>query len=102
MAQSTAPRLADQVRSLRRPWDRDPEFGLGEVLSPRRLRPLLKEEGADGKECLYIPVLPFWAFLWPMLSPDRSCQSAVVRVHAWLIGRQWGRSGRGRRRAAPA
>ena len=87
MSQSTAPRLAYQIRSLGRHWDRDPEFGLGETLSAERLQSLLKEEGADWKRCLYTPVLTVWAFLWQVLSPDRSCQSAVARVQAWLSSR---------------
>lgn len=87
MSQSTAPRLAFQIRSLHRHWDRDPEFGLGEILSAKQLQPLLTEEGADWKRCLYTPVLTFWAFLWQVLSPDRSCQSAVARLQAWLSSR---------------
>jgi hypothetical protein len=87
MAHSTTPRLRNQILRLHRQEALDLDFGLGEILPAEDRDAILEEEGATWKQFLYTPVLTVWAFLWQVLSPDRSCRVAVKRVAAWLASR---------------
>ena len=84
MAHSTTARLRHQIFRLNQPEQPDLDFGLGEILPPEDLALILTEEGATWKTIIYTPWLTTWAFLWQMLSPDRSCRAAVKRIAAWL------------------
>ncbi|MBV8126727.1 MAG: hypothetical protein JO114_03570 [Planctomycetaceae bacterium] len=57
---------------------------MGRASPPEDLALILTEEGATWKTIIYTPLLTTWAFLWQMLSPDRSCRAAVKRIAAWL------------------
>ena len=87
MAHSTMARLRHQIFRLNQGEQADLDFGLGEILPPEDLALILTEEGATWKTIIYTPSLTTWAFLWQMLSPDRSCRAAVKRIAAWLIPR---------------
>lgn len=84
MAHSTTARLRHQIFRLNQGEQADLDFGLGEILPPEDLALILTEEGATWKTIIYTPLLTTWAFLWQMLSPDRSCRAAVKRIAAWL------------------
>ena len=84
MSHSTTTRLQHQIFRLNQQERPDLDFGLGEILSPEDLALILTEEGATWKTIIYTPLLTTWAFLWQMLSPDRSCRAAVKRIAAWL------------------
>src|SRR5208337_3648016 len=84
MAHSTTARLRHQIFRLNQQEQPDLDFGLGELLPLEDLALILKEEGAKWKTIIYTPLLTTWAFLWQMLSPDRSCRAAVKRIAAWL------------------
>ena len=92
MAHSTTTRLRNQIFRLNRLEQEQPnlDFGLGDILPPEDLAAILKEEGAAWKSLIYTPLLTTWAFLWQMLSPDRSCRAAVKRIAAWFtsLGKQ--------------
>ena len=81
---STTARLRHQIFRLNQGEQADLDFGLGEILPPEDLTLILAEEGATWKSIIYTPLLTTWAFLWQMLSPDRSCRAAVKRIAAWL------------------
>ena len=86
MAHSTTTRLRNHIFLLNRRQEEQPDldFGLGDILPPEDLAAILKEEGATWKSLIYTPLLTTWAFLWQMLSPDRSCRAAVKRIAAWF------------------
>ena len=84
MSHSTTARLRHQIFRLNQGEQADLDFGLGEILPPEDLTLILTEEGATWKSIIYTPLLTTWAFLWQMLSPDRSCRAAVKRIAAWL------------------
>ena len=84
MAHSTTALLRHQIFRLNQQGQPDLDFGLGEILPPEDLALILTEEGATWKTIIYTPLLTTWAFLWQMLSPDRSCRAAVKRIAAWL------------------
>ena len=84
MLHSTTARLRHQISRLNQGEQADLDFGLGEILPPEDLTLILTEEGATWKSIIYTPLLTTWAFLWQMLSPDRSCRAAVKRIAAWL------------------
>lgn len=84
MAHSTTPRLRSQIHRLRTQPAPQPELGLDGILPEAAVQQVLKEEGATWKLILYTPFLTFWAFFWQVLSPDRSCRSALKRVAAWM------------------
>ena len=83
MAHSTTARLRHQIFRLNQGEQADLDFGLGEILPPEDLALILTEEGATWKTIIYTPLLTTWAFLWQMLSPDRSCRAAVKWIAAW-------------------
>ena len=80
---STA-RLRHQIFRLNQRQQPDLDFGLDGILTSDDLARILSEEGATWKTLIYTPLLTTWAFLWQMLSPDRSCRAAVKRIAAWL------------------
>jgi len=80
---STA-RLRHQIFRLNQRQQPDLDFGLDGILTSDDLATILAEEGATWKTLIYTPLLTTWAFLWQMLSPDRSCRAAVKRIAAWL------------------
>ncbi len=80
---STA-RLRHQIFRLNQRQQPDLDFGLSGILTSDDLAEILLEEGATWKTVVYTPLLTTWAFLWQMLSPDRSCRAAVKRIAAWL------------------
>ena len=86
MAHSTTTRLRNHIFLLNRRQEEQPDldFGLGDILPLEDLAAILKEEGATWKSLIYTPLLTTWAFLWQMLSPDRSCRAAVKRIAAWF------------------
>src|SRR4029079_10944098 len=54
------------------------------VLPEATIKQILREEGGTWKSIVYTPWVTFWAFFWQVLSPDRSCRSALKRLSAWL------------------
>jgi Transposase DDE domain len=89
MAQCTTPRLRSQIHRLWNQPTPQPELGLDDILPQATIQQILKEEGGFWKSILYTPWLTFWTFFWQVLSPDRSCRSALKRLAAWM-----GRRGR--------
>jgi hypothetical protein len=87
MSYTTTTRLRNQIVQLHRHEETDLDFGLGEILPQAELAQILQEEGATWRSILYTPLLTIWAFLWRMLSPDRSCRAAVKRIAAWRSDR---------------
>jgi hypothetical protein len=59
-------------------------LGLEAVLPEATIKQVLREEGGFWKSIVYTPWVTFWAFFWQMLSPDRSCRSALKRLSAWM------------------
>jgi len=84
MAQSTTPRLRAQIHRLQNPPAPQPELGLEVVLPKATILQILKEEDGLWKSILYTPWVTFWTFFWQVLSPDRSCRSALKRLAAWM------------------
>jgi Transposase DDE domain len=84
MAHCTTPRLRFQIFRLQQPPAPQPERGLDGVLPKATVQQILTEEGATWKLIVYTPFLTFWVFFWQVLSPDRSCRSALKRLAAWM------------------
>jgi hypothetical protein len=84
VAQSTTSRLRSQLHRLQNPTAPQPELGLEDVLPKATIIQILKEEEGIWKSILYTPWVTFWTFFWQMLSPDRSCRSALKRLAAWM------------------
>jgi Transposase DDE domain len=83
MAPSTTLRLRSQIHRLQTQPADQPELGLDDLLPEATVQEILKDEGATWKQILYTPFLTSWAFFWQVLSPDRSCRSALKRLAAW-------------------
>ena len=84
MAQFTTPRLRSQIHRLRTQPAPQPELGLDGVLPKATIQRILTEEGGTWRSILYTPWVTFWTFFWQVLSPDRSCRSALKRLAAWM------------------
>src|SRR5579859_4931522 len=84
MAPFATPRLRFQFHRLRTQPPAQPELGLEAILPEATIKPVLREEGGLWKSIVYTPWVTFWAFFWQMLSPDRSCRSALKRLSAWM------------------
>jgi Transposase DDE domain len=84
MAQSATPRLRFQFHRLQTPPPAPPELGLEAVLPEASLKQVLRQEGGIWKSVVYTPWVTFWTFFWQVLSPDRSCRSALKRLAAWM------------------
>jgi DDE family transposase len=84
MAQSTTPRLRSQIHRLQTQPALQPELGLDGVLPVATIQRILREEGGTWRSILYTPWVTFWTFFWQVLSPDRSCRSALKRLAAWM------------------
>jgi hypothetical protein len=59
-------------------------LGLDGVLPVATIQRILREEGGTWRSILYTPWVTFWTFFWQVLSPDRSCRSALKRLAAWM------------------
>jgi hypothetical protein len=84
MAQFATPRLRFQFHRLQTQPPPQPDLGLEGVLPEATIKQVLREEGGTWKSIVYTPWVTFWAFFWQMLSPDRSCRSALKRWSAWM------------------
>jgi hypothetical protein len=59
-------------------------LGLEAVLPAATIEQVLREEGGIWRSIVSTPWITFWAFFWQVLSPDRSCRSALKRLAAWM------------------
>jgi Transposase DDE domain len=84
MAPFATPRLRFQFHRLQTQPPAQPELGLEAILPEATIKQVLREEGGLWKSIVYTPWVTFWAFFWQMLSPDRSCRSALKRLSAWM------------------
>jgi putative transposase len=84
MAQFATPRLRCQFHRLQRQPPAQPDLGLEAVLPAATIKQVLRDEGGIWRSIVYTPWLTFWAFFWQVLSPDRSCRSALKRLSAWM------------------
>jgi putative transposase len=84
MAQCATPRLRFQFHRLQTQSPAQPELGLEAILPEATIKQVLRQEGGTWKTIVYTPWVTFWTFFWQMLSPDRSCRSALKRLAAWM------------------
>jgi putative transposase len=84
MAQFATPQLRCQFHRLQTQPPAQPDLGLEAVLPAATIQQVLRQEGGTWKSIVYTPWLTFWAFFWQVLSPDRSCRSALKRLAAWM------------------
>ena len=84
MAQCATPRLRCQFHRLQTQPPAQPGLGLEAVLPAATIAQVLRDEGGIWRSIVYTPWLTFWAFFWQVLSPDRSCRSALKRLAAWM------------------
>jgi putative transposase len=84
MAQFATPRLRFQFHRLQTQPPAQPDLGLEAILPAATIKQVLRDEGGIWKSIVYTPWLTFWAFFWQVLSPDRSCRSALKRLSAWM------------------
>lgn len=57
---------------------------LSEMLPDAEIEQALKAEGIIYRESIYTPWVTLWAFIWQVLSPDKSCRQVVSRIIGWL------------------
>src|SRR5271155_4643519 len=70
-------------RNALAPFAQDEDLPLAEVLSEADVTRIFAEENVTfGKvrHSFWTPALTLWAFLWQVLSPDKSCTQAVANV----------------------
>jgi putative transposase len=84
MAQFATPRLRCQFHRLQTQPPAQPDLGLEAVLPAATIKRVFRDEGGIWRSIVYTPWLTFWAFFWQVLSPDRSCRSALKRLSAWM------------------
>jgi putative transposase len=84
MAQCATPRLRFPLHRLQVQPPVQPDLGLESVLPKATIMQVLRQEGGLWKSIVYTPWVTFWTFFWQMLSPDRSCRSALKRLSAWM------------------
>jgi hypothetical protein len=84
MAQFATPRLRCQFHRLQIPLPVQPDLGLESILPEATIKQVLRDEGGIWKSIVYTPWVTFWTFFWQVLSPDRSCRSALKRLSVWM------------------
>jgi putative transposase len=65
------------------PFAQDPDLPLAEVLTEGDIARIFAEEKVSfGKlaRSFWTPAITLWAFLWQVISPDKSCRQAVANV----------------------
>lgn len=76
-------RLARQVQQLvQQP---QPERGMpfSDILPASTVQRVIVELGAGVRQCLFTPLVTFYAFLAQVLSADPSCRAATAKLLAW-------------------
>jgi len=59
-----------------------------EVLSSKTIADAIERLGLDYRDRMYSPDLTLWTFLSQVLSEDKSCQAAVVKLIAFLLSKE--------------
>jgi Transposase DDE domain len=54
------------------------------ILPESRLEELLEAENITYRNCIYTPVVTFWAMISQVLSADKSLRTAVKQMNTWL------------------
>ena len=71
------------------PFAQDAELPFGDILTVADVQRIFAEEEVSfgqTSRSFWTPELTTWAFLWQILSPDKSCRQAVANVILFLSG----------------
>ncbi len=71
------------------PFAQDADLPFGDILTVADVQRIFAEENVSfgqTSRSFWTPQLTTWAFLWQILSPDKSCRQAVANVIMFLSG----------------
>jgi hypothetical protein len=83
MSDRSQGRLGRQVQQLRSRQQQEPGMPFCDILKPSTVRRVIEEVGGHVRQCLFTPVVTFYAFLAQVLSADGSCREATAKLLAW-------------------
>jgi putative transposase len=78
------------------PFAQDADLPFGDILTIADVQEIFAEEEVSfgqTSRSFWTPALTTWAFIWQILSPDKSCRQAVANVILFLSARESSRLG---------
>jgi hypothetical protein len=84
MSHGSQGRLQRQVDDFREQQKKTGAMPFADILKPEWVQGALKSLGVHIRNCTYLPVVTFYAFLAQVLGADPSCRQATCLLLAWL------------------
>ena len=72
--------MPNRVEILKQKYQNSLGLPFAQVLSEREIRQVLDEQNVSYRQVLYTPIVVLWAWISPVVDPDKSLSHTVKRI----------------------